>query len=263
MEQAERNLFAAVRINDKIDRMYTKMLYRNRDSVLTYAMYAYWVQRKCELSNSLVKEYLFYAKEKGLAPNSCNIMLHISMESDSVGSVLNCSANVSGKLGFSKREIAREHLNTLIPPFYREHHVASIKRMIGDMSEECRLFNFHKRTLCMNNYNELIEFEGKFRILPVQDNLSMIGYIQLKERKSRDYWIVVHKGTGRVLESYPPLARQRTEALMLKDIVLGARTTEDLFESLLSKEFINISYSMETVNLELPFVLFLEVPYGD
>jgi len=124
MDDAQSNLFKIVQMNGKIASAYQQMLYQNRDTVLTYALYAYWVHRNWELSNSILKEYLFYCKEKGLTSNSSKIMLHISIERESIGTILNCSANLSGKLGFSKKQIFRNNLNTFVPPFYQEFHNA-------------------------------------------------------------------------------------------------------------------------------------------
>lgn len=196
MDQVERNLFKAVALNKRIAKRYSKMQYRNRDSIFSYAVYAYWVMRDCSLSNSLIKEYLFYIHERLRVANTSIVMLQISLERSSIGHVLNCTTNVRGKLGFSKKELLESDIGMLVPSFYQNFHANAIERMLDSTTDKSEVFDLKKHSVCSNSEGELIEFKGRFRVLPILEKLSVIGYVQLPQRKYRDYWLAVDKATA-------------------------------------------------------------------
>lgn len=156
MESSLRSLFTAAEENGKIEGCYQRMRFCNRDTILSYGFYAYWVKRDVGLASSVLKDYAFHELDKVAASNVNNITLQVSLEAGSLGEVLNCSANVSGKLGYSKKHLTNSNLDLLVPSFCRESHTHWMQKLLQDTHEESVIFNLKKQSVCVSSSDEYI-----------------------------------------------------------------------------------------------------------
>lgn len=249
-----------VRLKARVRREFQALQYCTKETIANFSLYLYSVERNIEEANRYLRDFLFFSEADRIYANCDNIMLHLSVESDSLGSILNCSANIIGKLGYNKRQLYGESVNVLVPEFFRNYHTDVMQRHLRDVTGS-NFFKFKKHALCESINHELLEFDGVFRILPLLNEVTYMGCLTIVANREKNYWIALEE-SGQILMSYPEMAADElaeNEPLCIQSL---ATNSAPVMEQILRGGPVALSYVTDSAALVLRFKLFsrTEVP---